>query len=82
MLDEKLHVLTISCNTLAGVQDCSDGRDEQNCGDCTFESDMCGYRDDSSGLYFWKRGQASFASQETYAPSYDHTSASESGGSC
>nr|XP_039270832.1 MAM and LDL-receptor class A domain-containing protein 1-like [Styela clava] len=64
------------CN---GQKDCSDERDELYCGDCDFEGDMCGYRDDSSGLYQWYRDQASSAVSQNTAPPSDHTQLSASG---
>ncbi|XP_025084894.1 MAM and LDL-receptor class A domain-containing protein 2-like isoform X1 [Pomacea canaliculata] len=36
-------------------QQCNDGSDELMCGDCTFESDLCGWRDHSTGQFAWVR---------------------------
>ncbi|XP_078483553.1 MAM and LDL-receptor class A domain-containing protein 1 isoform X3 [Ciona intestinalis] len=60
------------CN---GVTDCSTGLDELYCGDCTFETDMCGWDDVSSGLYQWDR----VSSGSVIYPSSDHTQISGSG---
>ena len=35
--------------------DCSDGSDETNCGNCTFESGLCNYMDTSSGSFRFVR---------------------------
>ncbi|KAK3727134.1 hypothetical protein RRG08_048232 [Elysia crispata] len=34
-------------------EDCKDGSDENHCGSCDFESDMCGWQDESLGIYSW-----------------------------
>lgn len=34
------------------VSDCAEGSDEARCGNCTFETDLCGYSDISRGRFF------------------------------
>ena len=41
------------------VNDCSNGEDERDCGDCDFETSPCGWEDDSTGYYIWARRNAS-----------------------
>nr|XP_053646985.1 MAM and LDL-receptor class A domain-containing protein 1-like [Cherax quadricarinatus] len=53
-------------------KDCSNGVDEENCGACTFEFDMCGWSDDSEGIFHWRQIIASDFSQYTH-PNVDHT---------
>ncbi|XP_025084904.1 MAM and LDL-receptor class A domain-containing protein 1-like [Pomacea canaliculata] len=36
-------------------QQCNDGSDELMCGDCSFENDLCGWRDHSTGQFAWVR---------------------------
>ena len=36
-------------------EDCPDGSDELYCGDCNFETSLCGWQDVSSGKYIWER---------------------------
>ncbi|XP_077978868.1 MAM and LDL-receptor class A domain-containing protein 1-like [Glandiceps talaboti] len=50
--------------------DCADGSDERQCGECNFEEDQCLYRDVSRGEYQWDRLQGSTATPET-GPSID-----------
>ncbi|RUS87745.1 hypothetical protein EGW08_004491, partial [Elysia chlorotica] len=35
------------------VEDCEDGSDENHCGTCDFERDLCGWSDESLGVYSW-----------------------------
>ena len=53
------------------VLDCQDGSDELNCSACTFEHDMCGWRDASVGYVAWERTNASSSSSS--GPHYDHS---------
>jgi hypothetical protein len=43
------------CNFVA---DCAGGEDEKNCGQCNFETDNCGWFDNSYGDHFWNRTAA------------------------
>jgi hypothetical protein len=47
---------------------CADGSDERNCGPCDFEADDCGWKDNSDGLYQWKRN----AAKSSNGPPTDH----------
>ena len=51
---------------------CSDGSDESNCGQCNFESGLCGWQDMSNGLYAWERHNGTTPSAIS-GPSADHT---------
>ncbi|XP_077978864.1 MAM and LDL-receptor class A domain-containing protein 1-like [Glandiceps talaboti] len=57
--------------------DCPNGADEQNCGECNFDNDLCRYViiDD---LYKWSRNQGETGNSET-GPSFDQTTGSEYG---
>ncbi|XP_041467546.1 MAM and LDL-receptor class A domain-containing protein 1-like [Lytechinus variegatus] len=78
---------TFQCNngTCLDVQqrcnlenDCLEGEDEINCGDCDFELDTCGYTSIPNGEYLWTRIQASDAISGR-GPSVDHTKDSGDG---
>ncbi|XP_022097778.1 MAM and LDL-receptor class A domain-containing protein 1-like isoform X1 [Acanthaster planci] len=56
-----------------GTNDCADGSDEANCGNCNFESDQCAWLAIDNGRYRWTRQQAGSTSSAA-APSTDHTS--------
>ncbi|XP_077864144.1 MAM and LDL-receptor class A domain-containing protein 1-like [Saccoglossus kowalevskii] len=59
--------------------DCSDGSDEVDCGDCNFEVDTCQYYDQSRyGSYLWVRDRNGTETSQT-GPSYDHTRGDEYG---
>ncbi|XP_057298293.1 MAM and LDL-receptor class A domain-containing protein 2-like isoform X2 [Hydractinia symbiolongicarpus] len=58
--------------------DCSDGQDEDHCGTCDFEKDMCGYTDISTGKYEFKRS-APLTDGSGNGPSKDHTTGSKKG---
>ena len=36
-------------------EDCSNGQDESQCGDCSFERDMCGWENRGQTDYDWVR---------------------------
>ncbi|CAF0808194.1 unnamed protein product, partial [Brachionus calyciflorus] len=40
------------------INDCRNGEDESNCGSCNFESDYCGWYDNSFGSHIWNRTTA------------------------
>ena len=40
------------------VKDCSNGEDEENCGNCNFEKDTCGWYDNSFGGHIFNRTTA------------------------
>lgn len=55
--------------------DCANGKDEQSCGNCTFEAaqgGLCGWKDKSSGSFKWTNGQGGTATSNT-GPNTDHT---------
>ncbi|XP_071520575.1 LOW QUALITY PROTEIN: MAM and LDL-receptor class A domain-containing protein 1-like [Panulirus ornatus] len=52
--------------------DCSDNADEEDCGACNFEYDMCSWSDTSEGIFHWRRIMANEISQYSH-PSVDHT---------
>jgi len=58
-----------------GIPDCDDGRDELYCGNCDFDTDACGWYDDSAGTYQWDRTQA----DATPGINTDHTTEDNSG---
>ena len=39
------------------IRDCANGRDEEQCADCTFEQDTCRWLDVSDGAFVWQRDQ-------------------------
>ena len=51
---------------------CSDGSDELNCGQCDFETGLCGWMDMSAGSYAWERHNGSTTGAVS-GPSVDHT---------
>lgn len=57
---------------------CSDGSDEMNCGQCDFESGLCGWLDASAGLYAWERHNGSTTGTVS-GPSVDHTTGQATG---
>ncbi|XP_077978870.1 MAM and LDL-receptor class A domain-containing protein 1-like [Glandiceps talaboti] len=60
-------------------EDCDDGSDEVNCGECTFEDDQCGYEDLSrDSVYTWVRDRNGTETSQT-GPQYDHTRGDEYG---
>ncbi|GFN85437.1 MAM and LDL-receptor class a domain-containing protein, partial [Plakobranchus ocellatus] len=58
------------------LEDCPDGSDEQNCGSCDFETNMCGWHDESLGIYSWVYR----ASSQQPQPSSDSTKDTEGKG--
>jgi len=58
-----------------GIPDCDDGRDELYCGNCDFDTDACGWYDESAGTYQWDRIQA----DATPGINADHTTEDNSG---
>eukprot|EP00057_Strongylocentrotus_purpuratus_P018006 XP_011672480.1 PREDICTED: MAM and LDL-receptor class A domain-containing protein 2 [Strongylocentrotus purpuratus] len=55
-----------------GNTDCSESEDEANCGNCDFETDVCGWSSIPNGLYLWTWIQASSAPTGR-GPAADHT---------
>ncbi|XP_070566222.1 MAM and LDL-receptor class A domain-containing protein 1-like [Ptychodera flava] len=55
---------------------CVDGNDEAQCGTCDFEIGMCGYQDNSAGIYRWDRKQAG-SSESLNAPKNDSSGAQD-----
>lgn len=55
-------------------KDCSNGADEKNCGNCTFDgaSGLCGWFDNSAGSFRWERHNNGTETANT-GPSNDHT---------
>lgn len=60
------------------INHCSDGSDEAKCGQCDFETGMCGWQDMSVGAYAWERHNGSTTSSLT-GPPVDHTSGTANG---
>ncbi|KAJ8050465.1 MAM and LDL-receptor class A domain-containing protein 2 [Holothuria leucospilota] len=60
------------------TEQCSDGSDERNCGECDFEGGLCDWKIVDTGLYAWKR-QLARTAPSSVAPSDDHTTGSEDG---
>ncbi|KAG7165100.1 MAM and LDL-receptor class A domain-containing protein 2-like 1, partial [Homarus americanus] len=58
--------------------DCSNGADEDNCGTCNFEYDMCSWSDASKGIFHWRRITGADFSQYSH-PFKDHTSQQSDG---
>lgn len=55
------------------VKDCQNGADEKNCGTCDFEdNEQCGWYDDSTGVYSWKRVNNGTITADI-GPNSDHT---------
>lgn len=67
--------LSLRCNWKV---DCSNGADEDDCGDCDFETGMCSWYDDSVGSFHWKRLRAGDISAYDH-PNIDHTFANSTG---
>ncbi|CAF0847412.1 unnamed protein product, partial [Rotaria sordida] len=61
------------------ITDCSNGRDEQICADCTFEQDTCQWLDMSTGPFAWMRGQGMNVAPLHSGPVVDHTMHSSQG---
>ncbi|XP_059155537.1 MAM and LDL-receptor class A domain-containing protein 2-like isoform X3 [Physella acuta] len=62
------------------VWDCVNGSDEWDCGNCTFERDLCGYSDTSDGLFHWTRASSSSLRPSVVSQlGHDHTLNSASG---
>jgi hypothetical protein len=53
------------------MTDCANGRDEQVCGDCTFEQSICQWLDVSIGAFAWKNDQAMNVAQYDSGPVVD-----------
>ena len=55
-------------------RDCTNGADEKNCGNCTFDgsSGLCGWFDNSAGSFRWERHNNGTETANT-GPSSDHT---------
>jgi hypothetical protein len=60
------------------IAECANGRDEQNCADCTFEKDTCQWLDVSTGPFTWKRGQGVNVAPNNLGPAIDRTSLTSS----
>ncbi|XP_025085553.1 MAM and LDL-receptor class A domain-containing protein 1-like [Pomacea canaliculata] len=60
------------------VKDCSDGSDEVQCGNCTFEVDLCGYNDISKGSFRYLRTSNSTSTKSLPIP-FDHSYNKNSG---
>lgn len=52
--------------------DCPDGSDEKNCGNCTFDNSQCGWIDSSAGSFRWTRHNNGTETGNT-GPRNDHT---------
>ncbi|CAF1593620.1 unnamed protein product, partial [Adineta ricciae] len=55
------------------ITDCANGRDEQECADCTFEQGTCRWLDISIGPYSWSRDQGNTVAPLHLGPVVDHT---------
>ncbi|CAI9725294.1 and LDL-receptor class A domain-containing 2-like [Octopus vulgaris] len=60
------------------IFDCPDYDDEDNCGSCSFEDDMCTWTDISHGSFEWVRGRNGNNITES-GPSIDHTMGTANG---
>ncbi|GAB1608585.1 hypothetical protein Ahia01_001142700 [Argonauta hians] len=60
------------------IFDCPDNDDEDNCGSCTFEDDMCTWKSLSYGAFDWVRGHNGQNLYES-GPTKDHTIGSTDG---
>ncbi|KAK0044487.1 MAM and LDL-receptor class A domain-containing protein 2-like isoform X3, partial [Biomphalaria pfeifferi] len=70
--DGKAIDLNKRCNF---IKDCLNGSDEVHCGNCSFQSDLCGYREASEGSFHWviASNHTMKHSALTSGLGYDHT---------